>query len=77
MQLQLQDPVSGWGASVAFPAVALTGYYQYVVYPGTTESIATATFEVAALPLGRTWRVNMVHSGSGSWTYSLGYALMV
>ena len=77
VQLQLKDPVSGWGTYVAFPAVALTGYYQYVVYPGAAESIATANFEVAALPLGRTWRVNMVHSGSGSWTYSLGYALMV
>ncbi len=77
VQLQLQDPVSGWGNYVVFPAVALTGYYQYVVYPGAAESIATANFEVAALPLGRTWRVNVVHSGSGSWTYSLGSMMIV
>ncbi len=69
--------MSGWGTYVAFPALTTSGCYQYVVYPGAVETQAVANYEVQGTPLQRTWRVNVVHSGGGSWTYSLGYALIV
>ncbi len=53
------------------------GRYQYVIYPGAVETQAAANYEVQGTPLPRTWRVNLVDSGGGSWTYSLGYTLVV
>ena len=61
----------------AIGATATTATYIYTVYPGAAETIAAAAHELQALPLPRTWRVNVLHSSSGSWTYSVGITNLV
>ncbi|MGE0227764.1 MAG: hypothetical protein AB7I38_10995 [Dehalococcoidia bacterium] len=79
--VELKDPVSGKYVQVAaftaltasvLGATPTTETYVYTLYPGAAETIATAKHELQALPIGRTWRVNILHSASGSWTYSVG-----
>ena len=78
-QVQMSDPVTGKFTNItAFPATAaaFTGSKTYVVYPGAVETTALADHEVAGIPLPTRYRVNITHSGAGSWTYSLGAALI-
>ena len=81
-----KDPVSGkYIQLAAFTALIGTTLgasptaetYVYTVYPGSAETIATAKHELQALPLPRTWRVNVLHSAAGSWTYSVGLVNLV
>lgn len=58
-------------------ATPTTETYVYTLYPGAAETAAIAKHEVQALPLGRTWRVNVLHSAGGSWTYSVGITNIV
>ena len=81
LTVEVKDSVSGKYFQIA-PFTALTASvlgaspttetYVYTVYPDSTETIAVAKHEVQSLPLGRTWRVNVLHSAAGSWTYSVG-----
>lgn len=71
MALEIKDPVSGLYVQ-AFTDSAWTG-------PGMRSyclgvPLATASQPLnggSASPPSRTWRVNISHSGAGSWTYSV------
>lgn len=72
--LQFKDPVSGeWQNAHTPTAVSGTGLRTYQTYPGGGAGNLTGGVSVA---LARTWRVRMVHSSTGSWTYSVGYSLL-
>lgn len=84
--VEVKDSVSGKYAQIAaFTALVAsalganptTETYVYTVMPGAAETIATTKHELQALPLGRTWRVNVIHSAAGSWTYSVGITNLV
>ena len=70
-----KDPVSGtYGALLTGAAVATTQTPgRYVLYPGTTAGFTAQN----PGPLPRTWRVRIVHSAGTSFTYSVGYALII
>lgn len=61
----------------ALGATPTTETYAYTLYPGAAETTAVANHEVQSLPLGRTWRVNVLHSAGGSWTYSVNITNLV
>ena len=80
--VEVKDPASAKYVPIAsFTALTAsvlgasptTETYVYTLYPGATETIATAKHELQALPLSRIWRVNVLHSAAGSWTYSVGF----
>jgi hypothetical protein len=73
--VQEKDPVSGnYLTLIAAAADAASGQkVTLVVYPGC---IAVANV-CANTPLGRTWRVTVTHSASGSFTYSCGFAYVL
>lgn len=79
--VEVKDSVSGKYVQIAaftaltasvLGATPTAETYVYTLYPGAAETIATAKHELQALPLGRTWRVNVLHSAGGSWAYSVG-----
>lgn len=74
--VQVKDPVSGTYINlVTDTAVAASGMRALLVYPGA----GAASGDINAVrngPLPRTWRVRVVHSGSGQFTYSVGYCLI-
>lgn len=83
--IQAKDPASGKYTTIstftALVASALganptTATFLFTLYPGAAETVATGNHEVQALVMPSTWRVQMVHSAGGSWTYSLGYSLL-
>lgn len=47
-----------------------------LVYPGAGAAAGGIDL-VRAFPLGRTWRVRVLHSAAGSWTYSVFYSLIL
>jgi hypothetical protein len=80
------DPVSAAvKALTAFPAITASvlgaspaaGVREFVfeLYPGAIETAAVANHEVQGGSLPRTLHPKVTHSSTGSWTYSLGYAL--
>lgn len=78
VEIQTRDPVSGTYKTItAFAAsfVAANGHEVLTVYPGAAETAATAGHQVQALTLPRTFRVRVVHSAAGNWTYSVGLAV--
>jgi len=58
------------------PAVTGTGRFVYVLYPGATGT-GDDVVQTTSLVLPRTWRVNIAHGDSSSYTYSVSYALIV
>lgn len=72
LQLQEQDPISGnYITKAATTAKATTGDVKLLVYPGVTEVAATQlTVEVGSV-MPPKWRLRVVHSGAGSFTYSV------
>lgn len=86
LQLQAMDPVTTKFVTMTFftaivassiGATSTTATFMYTTYPGAAETVAVTNHEVHAMPVPRTFRVLMSHSGGGSWTYSVGYNLMV
>lgn len=72
------DPVSGSAPGLGnFTAITATGAYTFFMYPGIVNTHPTGISDIQALPLPRTWAVIVTHSGAGSWTYSIGYSLIV
>lgn len=74
LTVEVKDPVSGKYSQV-FAGAAESGIATrfYEVYPGITE---TSNVDVSvALP--RTFRVVVTHSGGGSFTYSVGYCIIL
>ena len=71
--IEAKDPISGvYTAILTGTAIVATSTVRLRV--GT--DIAAAANLAAADVLGRTWRVTMTHSASGSFTYSVAYDLM-
>lgn len=80
-----QDPITGLNANmtVAPPTnvVTGTGLYAAGFYPGwsTGPSGATAaqTTITASVAVPRKWSASVQHSDGSSWTYSLGYSMIL
>lgn len=61
--IQFKDSVSSnYGTLQAGPVITATGLYYVTAAPSN------------GLSLPRNWRLNMDHSSTGSWTYSVGYS---
>lgn len=78
--MQGLDPVSGNGFSLnATPtAVITTGTFAYVWYPGAVlPGGGTSIAQVLSAPVPRTWAVTIVVGNATSYTYSLGYSLIL
>jgi hypothetical protein len=82
------DPVSAAvKALTAFPAITASSLgaspaagvreFVYELYPGSVETVAVANHEVQGGSLPRTLHPKVTHSSTGSWTYSLGYGLVL
>ena len=70
--VQGKDPASGtYQALLTGAGLSGTGFRAYAVYPGATDASSEMT-DRNDLPLPRMWRARVVHSGSGSFTYSVG-----
>lgn len=78
VRVQGQCPVSAAvaGMNAAPTAIIATGLVGYAFYPG---SVATGAgiVQVSSVPLPRTWQVSVTHADGSSYTYSLGYSLIV
>jgi hypothetical protein len=78
IKLRLRDPVTGkmvpHPIQLAVPA-ATNGTYALHFMPGASGNGSQVTSASAGLP--RQWDVQVVHSAAGSWTYSVGYSLIV
>lgn len=63
------------GAIAVFGAAAgATGLEVVACCPGAAETAALVGWTTQALPLPRTWRVQVVHSGAGAWSYKVSHA---
>jgi hypothetical protein len=77
------DPVSGTQVALdggSAVAVTATGRYSYMFYPGIVEVTKTGSGliqQTRSVALPRTWLVQVAHADGSSWTYSVGYALIV
>lgn len=73
--VQALDPASGaWIDLASDAAQSAVGKRELLVYPGGAAGGAFDT--VVSAPLPKTWRVRIVHSGAGNFTYSVGYSLV-
>lgn len=70
------DPVSGVvrGIPTAPTIVTAVGHYNYVVYPGASGGVVSA---VSALILPRSWTLQVSVGDASSYTYSVGYSLIL
>ena len=74
--LEEQDPVSGvWSTVAATTATTATGMVRLKVKQAIVGIAASTTQVQLQDTLPAIWRVRVVHSASGSWTYSLGIVL--
>jgi hypothetical protein len=71
------DPTSGSGFNLiaATAAVTTTGQFSYELYPGSTTAGSVTQRAAGALP--RTWGGVMLVGNASSYTYSVGYSLIV
>lgn len=71
--LEEQDPASGvWSQVAASTASAVTGMVRLKCKPSIT-AVAPSTSGVTVQDiLPGTWRLRVVHSAAGNWTYSVG-----
>jgi hypothetical protein len=78
VQVQTRDPVTAKTAvlTTGSTQTATTSTVQvYVIHPtGDTSGEGITAGKKIGLP--QEWRVEMIHTGSGSFTYSLGYAYL-
>ncbi len=77
--LQMRDPVTGdyvnlINAQTLFTAAI--GKRVLVCSEGSVDGDYGGAVGALAVLLPRTFRISTVHSGSGSWTYSVGYQLI-
>ena len=81
--LDVKDPISGtyfslWNSADATAGyTAANGFKAFLIYPGAAETQDRSQLWATGLALPRAWRINMAHSAAGSWTYSVGYSLIV
>lgn len=81
VDIEYINPVTGTAAlstvKLDVPA-ATNGIFTLQVYPGTMDTPENPTNNTTySMMLPRTWRATVTPSASGSWTYSLGYSLIV
>lgn len=79
--LQLVDPVTGAyiaaTTGIASPLTA-TGTYFFEFYPGIqTSGLGSAFKQSISLALPRTWQLQIYHSDATSYSYSVGYSLIL
>lgn len=86
LEVQVKDPVSAKYVTITaytallastLGATPTTETYLYTLYPGTAETAAVAKHELQALVIPFNWRVRMVHSAAGSWTYTVGLQYII
>ena len=76
LALEEQDPASlVWSTVTATTATTATGMVRMKVKPSITAAAATTTGVTIQDQLPAIWRLRVVHSASGNWTYSLGLVL--
>lgn len=75
VQVQTRDIVSGNYVSTNNAPTAITaiGFTAYFIYPGINAGGSQASSGF----FGRTWRVRVTHGDSTSYTYSVGYSLVL
>jgi hypothetical protein len=78
LRIQGVEPVTGnvYSINNAPTAVTTPGLSAYVVYPGATASGSVAQV-TGGVPLPRTWQVTVYVGDSSSYTYSVGYSLVL
>lgn len=76
LRIQVQDPVSGtfFNYNATPTAVTATGMYSYLVYPGVSGGFTT---QLSPVVLPRTWQISVSHGDGTSYTYSVGYQLIL
>lgn len=80
LTIEAKDEVSGehialseFNETADGSALGEGGRYAYILYPTPTPETMADGVQHLGLPAPRHWRATVTHSGSGSWTYSLGY----
>ena len=74
--LEEQDPVSGvWSTVAATLVTTVTGMVRLKVKQAIAAIAASTTQVQVQDTLPAIWRVRVVHSAAGSWTYSIGIVL--
>jgi hypothetical protein len=78
VSIQAKDPVTGNYAALnsAPTAVTSTGTRVYELYPGAVGG-GSGIAQVANVALPRTFRITVTHGDGSSYTYSVGYTLIV
>ena len=78
--LEAKDPVTGkyvpvtsYEASKKGEELGAGTTLVFIIGSASSETKDVAAVQSQALTLPRSWRVKVVHSGAGNWTYSLGY----
>ena len=75
------DPISGnfYSLNGAPPAIVATGIYAYEFYPGITSSVSgpNNVNQRTSTSLPRTWRVQVQVGDATSYTYSVGYCMIL
>lgn len=76
LTIEGKDPVSyNYSALFTAPPVSVvTLPARYILYPGASQG---APNMVLGLPLPRSWRIRVLHSGAGNFTYSVGCAYCI
>ena len=78
LQLQEKDPESGvWTTIAATSAQVATGMIIMKVMPNVAAVAAAVTGITAVITLPHRFRVNVVHSGAGNFSYSLSQVLHI
>lgn len=80
LEVDGKDPVSSayYSLLTASAAVAATGTFVYMVYPGASTTVTnTGVTQSSGMVLPRTWRVKVSVGNSNSITYSVAASLIV
>lgn len=76
LRLEEKDPLTGvWTPVTATLAQVATGMVILKCMPGVAAVAAAASGVVTPAVLPHRWRLVVVHSGAGSFTYSVSYIL--
>lgn len=72
------DPVSSSGIAIATAAqFTTTGQKMLVCYPGVTDADFEGVTDGRSVAIPRTWDGRVIKGDASSWTFSLGYSLLV
>jgi len=72
------DPVTSSEKSEAHGAITLTaaGNYVALLYPGLTEVTTSPAWRFSTL-IPRSWMLRFTKSDASSWTFSIGYCVVL